>query len=151
MKTLKQYLTERLNIKKTSYNYNYFPDTKEELQEIIKQRIKKEGYEVDLNDIDVSNITDMSYLFKKTGFNGNISNWDVSKVTNMKYMFYGCHNFNQDISNLDVSNVTDMEGMFLGCKAFNQDISSWDVSKVKNSSYMFLRCHIEEKYKPHFT
>ena len=63
MKTLKQYLTERLNIKKTSYNYNYCPKTKEELQEIIKERIEQEGLKVNLNDIDVSNITDMSALF----------------------------------------------------------------------------------------
>ena len=50
MKTLKQYLTERLIIKKSSYKY--YPNTKEELQDIIKQRIKQEGNEVDLNDID---------------------------------------------------------------------------------------------------
>ena len=63
MKTLKQYLTERLIIKKISYNC--CPKTKEELQDIIKQRIDQEGPEVDLNDIDVSNITDMSKLFSK--------------------------------------------------------------------------------------
>ena len=122
MKTLKQYLTERLIIKKSSYKY--FPETKEELREIIKQRIDKEGPEVNLNDIDVSNITDMSYLFKKTGFNGNISNWDVSNVTNMRDMFYDC-------------------------KLFNQNISNWNVSKVKNSFHTFFKCSIEEKYKPH--
>lgn len=46
----------------SNINYKYFPQTKEELQDIIKQRIKEEGNEVNLNDIDVSNITDMSYL-----------------------------------------------------------------------------------------
>ena len=34
MKTLKQYLTERLLIKKSKYNYS--PETKEELKDIIK-------------------------------------------------------------------------------------------------------------------
>ena len=48
MKTLQQYLTERLVIKKKSI-YNYFPETKEELQDIIKQRIDKEGPKVNLN------------------------------------------------------------------------------------------------------
>ena len=62
MKTLKQYLTERLIIKKS--NYKYFPETKEELQAIIKQRIKQEGNEADLTDIDTSKITDMSKLFE---------------------------------------------------------------------------------------
>ena len=88
MKTLKQYLTERLLIKKG--NYNYFTETKEALQDIIKKRMEKEGNEVNLNDIDVSNITNMSYLFFNSNFNGDISQWDVSNVTDMSGMFYEC-------------------------------------------------------------
>ena len=148
MKTLKQYLIERLIIKKS--NYKYFPETKEELYEIIKQCIEQEGPEVDLNDIDVSNITDVSKLFSNSkNFNGDISTWDVSNVTDMSYMFYGCKKFNQDISSWDVSKVTDMECMFAECKSFNQDISSWDVSKVKDSIGIFYKCPIEKKYEPH--
>ena len=86
MKSLNQYLIERLNIKKG--NYNYSPETKEELKDIIEQRIKQEGNEVDLNDINVSNITDMSDLFKNLSeFNGDISKWDVSNVTDTKGKF----------------------------------------------------------------
>ena len=110
MKTLKQYLTERLIIKKSSYKY--YPETKKELKDIIKQRIEQEGPEVDLNDIDVSNITDMSYLFESLDFNGDISNWDVSNVTDMSNMFFECKKFNQDISKWDVSKVNDMYGVF---------------------------------------
>ena len=58
MKNLTQYIQEKLIIKKSN-NYNYCPETKEELKNIIKQRIKENGNEVDLNDIDVSNITDI--------------------------------------------------------------------------------------------
>ena len=124
MKTLNQYLTERLVIKKK--NYKYFPETKEELKDIILKCIKSEGNKVDLNDIDVSNITDMSGLFNRfTNFNGDISNWDVS-------------------------NVTDMDKMFYNCKNFNQDISNWNVSNVKNYINIFSYCPIEEKYKPKF-
>ena len=36
------------------------PANKEELKKIIKNRIQTEGAECDLNDIDVSDITDMS-------------------------------------------------------------------------------------------
>ena len=121
MKSLKRYIQEKLIIKKNKYNY--LPKTKEELQNIIKQRIKSEGNEVDLNDIDVSNITDMFRLFKGTDFNGDISEWDVSNVTNMYGMFYKCEQFNQDISN-------------------------WDVYKVNNIYRIFDYCPIEEKYKP---
>ena len=124
MKSLTQYIQEKLIIKK-SPNYKYFPETKEELQDIIKQRIKEEGDKVDLNDIDVSNITDMSSLFESTNFNGNISKWDVSNVENMSYMF-------------------------AGCKVFNQDLSKWDVSNVKEHYFIFSVCGIQDKYKPKF-
>ena len=123
MKPLTHYIQKKLVIKKSKYNY--FPQTKEELKDIINQRIRQEGNEVDLNNIDVSKITDMSSLFKDTNFNGDISNWDVS-------------------------NVKDMSNMFSGCESFNYDISNWDVSNVKNMHHMFFRCPIEEKYKPKF-
>ena len=113
MKSLTCYIQEKLIIKKNkATNYKYFPQTKEELKDIILKRIKAEGKEVDLNDIDVSNITDMSKLFEGTNFNGDISEWDVSNVTDMSYMFYGCNKFNKDISYWDVSNVTYMHSMF---------------------------------------
>ena len=41
MKSLKNYIQEKLIIKKSS-NYRYFPETKEELKEIIENRIKDE-------------------------------------------------------------------------------------------------------------
>ena len=89
MKSLTHYIQEKLIIKKGK-NYKYFPETKEELQDIIKQRIKDEGNKVNLNDINVSKITDMSSLFKGTKFNGDISNWDVSNIKNNKFMFSYC-------------------------------------------------------------
>ena len=177
MKSISKYIQEKLIIKKNKIiNYKYFPETKEELQDIITQRVKEEGNEVDLNDIDVSNITDMSELFQLSDFNGDISKWDVSNVKNMRYMFWecvkfnkdisnwdvsnvkymrcmfsGCESFNQSISNWDVSNVIDMHGMFFGCKKFNRDISNWDVSNVKDFTNIFSYCKIEEKYKPKFS
>ena len=150
MKSLTHYIQEKLVIKKKSNNYNYFPQTKEELRDIILHRIKDEGNEVNLNDIDVSNITDMSVLFKGTNFNGDISKWDVSNVTNMSYMFYYCELFNKDISKWNISNVTVIKHMFYCCYKFNQDISKWDVSNVKSMDGIFYSCPIEEKYKPKF-
>ena len=128
----------------------YFPKTREELKEIIKQRIKVEGNEVNLNNIDVSQITNMSYLFENLDFNGDISDWDVSKVKDMHYMFFGCKSFNQDISNWNVSKVKYMHSMFFGCEKFNQDISKWNVSNVKDFDSIFHYCQIEDKYKPKF-
>ena len=176
MKTLQHYITEKILINKNSkIAYNYHPETKDELEDIIKQKIESEGNECNLNDIDTSNIIDMSDLFVEyeySDFNGDISRWNVSNVTNMKFMFANS-NFNGDISNWDVSNVTDMtfmfrisqfnsdiskwnvskvknmKGMFAGSN-FNGDISKWDVSNVKFKLSMFDNCPIEEKYKPKF-
>ena len=113
MKSLKSYIQEKLIIKNNkSINYKYFPKTKDELKNIILKRIKDEGNEVDLNDIDVSNITDMSYLFEKIDFNGDISRWDVSNVIDMNCMFGECTHFNGDISRWDVLNVKNTKNMF---------------------------------------
>ena len=149
MKSLSTYIQEKLIIKKSN-RYKYFPQSKLELKAIIEKRIKDEGNEVDLNDIDVSNIKDMSYLFSHKDFNGDISNWEVSNVKDMFGMFLECKLFNKNISNWDVSNVRDMNYMFCKCQSFNQDISKWDVSHVTNMANMFYGCPIKEKYKPKF-
>jgi len=108
--------------------------SKRELQKIIIDAIKENGSNCDLNWIDVSGVTDMSFLFNFTDyldypearrfisqhpFNCDISNWDVSNVKTMEGMFCGCTEFNQDISNWDVSNVVIMEQMFVFAKKFN--------------------------------
>ena len=131
--------------------YKYYPETKDELREIIYKRMQEEGNECDLNDIDVSNIINMSCLFsnfdekrniiKKNNiydFNGDISEWDVSNVKDMSYMFYNAKFFDRDISEWDVSNVEDMSYMFYNAKSFNGDISKWDVSNVKDMGLMFF-------------
>ena len=96
MKNLKDIILERLHITKKTSIYNYFPKTKEELVKILEERLAKDK-NADLNDIDVSKITDMSYmLYGLNPHNIDISNWDVSNVTDMHQMFYGCYEFNSD-------------------------------------------------------
>ena len=142
MKSLKCYIQEKLVIKKSKIiDYKYFPKTKKELENIIEQRIKEEGNEVNLNDIDVSKITDMSYLFLNTDFNGDISNWDVSNVTDMSGMFE-FSKFNGDIFNWNVSKVINMIGMFTESK-FNGDISGWNVSNCREMNLMFDNSPLE--------
>ena len=111
------------------------PKTKEELKQIIEDTIKEKGNECDLNFIDTSLITDMSYLFQHSNFNGDISNWDVSNVETMSGMFADSK-FNGDISKWNVSNVKTMEFMFCGSN-FDEDISKWDVYNVKDMYAMF--------------
>ena len=149
MKNINIYLSEALKINKDSASkfnqYTEHPDTKYELVEILKERLKKDR-DADLNDIDVSNITDMCVLFAHINLgsikpgNIKIDKWDVSNVTNMHSMFRECDNFNCDLSNWDVSSVENMNAMFADCSTFNSDLSNWDVSNVKSMSNIFLGC-----------
>ena len=149
MKSINIYINEVLKLGKS--RYKYCPKTKKELQELLRQLIEERGNDGDFNDIDTSEITDMSSLFSyNPKFNGDISKWDVSNVRNMRYMFYRCTMFNQDISKWNISNVTNMTGMFGHCYKFNKDISKWNVSKVNAYTLIFYYCDIEEKYKPKF-
>ena len=153
MKEITKFIKEGLKItSKTKVDkYNYHPKTKGELQDLLKQLIKERGNEGDFNDIDTSEITNMSGLFESMDkFNGDISKWDVSNVVNMNSMFYKCTEFNRPLNDWDVSKVTDMYSMFYHCQSFNQDISNWDVSNVNDGNNIFYNCPIEEKHKPKF-
>ena len=158
MKTLNQYIKEKLIINKDYHDVNIVVTTKsfDELRKIIKDRYNKLGSgtkqdPIDFNDIDVSNI-DSFYdnknkgIFQNTKFKYiDISEWDVSNVKSMRKMFYCCKELESvgDISKWDVSKVTDMCGVFYKCKELKSviDISKWDVSKVMYMSYMFCYCN----------
>ena len=127
-------------------SYSCQPKTKEELEEIIKDRIYNEGPKCDLNDIDTSLIEDMQMLFAYSKFNGNISKWNVSNVKDMIGMF-AYSEFNKDISSWNTSKVEDMYGCFTYSK-FNQDISKWKINRACNITDMFHRCQIKKEFKP---
>ena len=146
MKTLKQHIQEAFklgddNFKSRDERYKYFPNDKDELRKILEERLA-EDKNADLNDIDVSNITDMSSLFYLLDpRNIDISEWNVSKVTNMKSMFYNCKNFNSDLSGWDVSKVKNISFMFFYCKKFEgKGLEDWDVSSVEEMRSMFFAC-----------
>ncbi|MDW3197333.1 MAG: BspA family leucine-rich repeat surface protein [Cytophagales bacterium] len=85
---------------------------------------------------DVSNVTNMSYLFDQAGlFNQDLSAWDVSSVTSMQEMFSFAGGFNQDISDWDVSSVTHMERMFKSALSFDHDLTGWEVNQVTHCAY----------------
>ena len=100
----------------------------------------------DINNWDVTAITDMQSIFNTSGnmhyFNENISGWDVGNVTNMVSMFGNMFHFNQPIGNWDVGNVTNMSSMFYNARRFNQDLNNWNVSKVTNFIFAFRFCHL---------
>ena len=106
----------------------------EHLRALIYERIKDQGFKANLNDIDTSNITDMSQLFASTyGSDGGYNlRWLLGDSTDA----IDFSRFDGDISQWDVSNVKKMWAMFKG-SVFNGDISKWNVSKVMSMYDMF--------------
>ena len=148
MKQLKQFIAEKLHI--SNYKgYNYHPETKKELAELINKLIKERGNEANLNDIDTSKIIDMSYLFstddyKLENFDGDISEWDVSNVKFFTSMFRDSEfsGKNGDLSNWKFDNAENMNFMFKNSK-FKGNISDWKLGKV-DKFFMFDNCPLEK-------
>ena len=118
------------------------PASKAELRFIIEQERKRQGRDADLNFIDTSEVTDMSYLFN--GFRIRyikIDEWDTSNVTDMDGMFMGCCELNADLSSWNTKNVRRMNRMFSNCFDFKCDLSEWDVSNVIYYNSIFNMCN----------
>jgi len=154
------------------FDYKYSPKKKGDLVAAIRAEIKAQGSRADLNCIDtslitnmyglftqfktfegdirgwnVSNVTDMSYMFSGSQFNGDISEWDVSNVKDMSYMFYENYRFDRDIGKWNVGNVTNMVHMFSNTY-FRGDISGWNVDRAEYFFPMFKWSKISEENKP---
>ena len=107
----------------------------------------------DISAWDVGNVTNMNYMFGESNFNGDISEWNVSKVKHMNRTFENAWEFNQDISKWDVSNVTDITNMFVNAKCFDQDISNWNLAHIESDTqcmHVFDGCPIKNEHKPKF-
>ena len=165
MKSLNQYIQEKLIINKDYRDNVIVVKSFDELRKIIVDRYYKLGpgtkqNPIDFNDIDVSNLDSFCNkynigIFEYTRFKYiDISYWNVSNVKSMGYMFAYCEELRSvgDISSWDVSNATNMSHMFYMCEELKSvvDISCWDVSNVRNHDIMFLYCSIKDEYKPKF-
>lgn len=92
---------------------------------------------IDLNWIDTSKVTNMSYLLANFPGNVDVSEWNVSNVINMDGLFAGS-NFNGDLSKWNIVNVKNMNSMFSSSKFNNDSIKNWNVSNVDNMQLMFM-------------
>ena len=151
MKQLNQFITEYIIKKKldkpidSEDHYDYFPETKQELIKNIEECLNSNNY--NLNCIDTSKITDMSYLFKNITLPNNeqiyFDKWNVGNVKDMSYMFANCYYINPDLSSWNVSNVEYMTRMFENCSAFEgKGLENWNVSKVIDIKRMFFGCSL---------
>ena len=80
MNNLSIYIAEKLHINKDIKikEYHYHPKDKYELHSLIKELLEERGKDADLNDIDVSNVTNRYGLFIDVDpHNIDISKWNV--------------------------------------------------------------------------
>ena len=98
---------------------------RDHLKELVDAAMATHGDTVDLNFINVSNVTDMKALFKDSAFDGDVSRWDTRNVVDMSQMFENCP-FNGDISQWNTGNATTMRMMFHGpaMGSFQGDLSN---------------------------
>ena len=117
--------------------------------------------ELDLRQLDVSQIISMQYMFDNSTANVNIDGWDTSKLENMSYMFdyftgsvdmskldtnsvtnvsnmfYYANTDNVILTGLSFPSTTSLKSMFNNAKGTVLDLSSWDINNITNMDSMF--------------
>lgn len=136
-------MIENLNLKLSGK----LPITREELLEIVNSWGRIDNFDTNdniyvnrcnpaecypLENLNVSEITDLSYIFRDSPYDGDLSKWNVSSCENMDRMFSWSKFNNHSISNWNISKCEDFEFTFANA-IFDGDISKWQF-KQKNIS-----------------
>lgn len=96
-----------------------------------------------MENIDLSNVTNMKYAFRNSPFNIDVSGWEVSSVELLTGAFWGCSNFEgTGINNWNTSGLTDLAFAFADCEVFTGDVSGWNVSNVAAFDRCFSGCTV---------
>ena len=111
---------------------------KKHLKQLIDERLARFGRICDLNDIDVSQLTDMSGLFNKCSSLNSVimDNWVVGSNANITKVFCGC----KSLKSLDVSGWN-MEGVVKANFVFKDsgiedtvDLTGWFLPNLEDAS-----------------
>ena len=134
------------------------PKTKQDLIEILADRLRVNIEEPNMSFIDTSAITDMSNIFAASGQQPlrklklmpnrikklDLSGWDVSNVTKMDNMFFMCTSL-EEIVGIDKWNVEKLEScqsMFYDCYTlYKMNINNWNIQTNTNTTCMFQDCN----------
>ena len=146
MKSLNQYIIEKILINKSSKFINKIKvESNYQLQSIIEERYHNNNSFIDLTDLDISELDDLSGVFARLNKVEvvDISGWDTSNVTTMEDMFRKCSKLKNiiGIENLDVSKLKNANSMFYMCENLVElDLTNWNTISLENMSYMFYNC-----------
>ena len=144
MKSLNQYIIEKILINKSSKLNKIKVESKDQLQSIIQKRYHSNNSFISLTDIDISELDNLSSIFCGLKLEVvDISGWDTSNVTAMAYMFSRCKNLKNiiGIENLDVSKLKRANFMFDSCENLVElDLTNWNPISLQNAWSMFYRC-----------
>ena len=145
MKSLNQYIIEKILINKSSKFNKIKVETRKQLETIILERYNKNKSFIDLTDIDISELDDLSYIFYELYSMEvvDISGWDTSNVITMDCMFSQCPKLKKiiGIENLDVSKSEDVSYMFYGGENLVElDLTNWNPKLLQKTRYMFYGC-----------
>ena len=146
MKSLNQYIIEKILINKSSKFINKIKvESNYQLQSIIEERYHNNNSFIDLNDLDISELDDFSYVFDRLNEVEvvDISGWDTSNVITMDCMFIQCKKLKNiiGIENLDVSKLESSNCMFSHCENLVElDLTNWNPKLLQKTRYMFDDC-----------
>ena len=145
MKSLNQYIIEKILINKSSKLNKIKVESKDQLKSIIQKRYNNDISFVYLSDIDVSELDDLSSIFDELYEMEvvNIFGWDTSNVIYMNDMFAECTKLKKivGIENLDVSKLRCANAMFYGCQNLVElDLTNWNPMSLQKADYMFYNC-----------
>ena len=144
MKSLNQYIIEKILINKSSKFNKIKVESRDQLQSIIQERYYNNKSFIDLTDIDISELDNLSYIFYALNMEVvDISGWNTSNVITMENMFSFCGKLKNiiGIENLDVSKLEDATSMFYCCKNLVElDLTNWNPISLQHTYEMFSGC-----------
>ena len=152
MNNLSQYITEKLHLNKNikRYAYTCHPKNKEELNNIINERLKESDI-LDLTDVDISNLDDdysLTYLFERRPAKViDLRGWDLTKQKDIHGLFWYNHTVEEIyVDDWDTSNINNMYGVFYKCNKLKiLDISNWNVKNVRTHDLCFDKSPLEHQ------
>lgn len=159
MKSLTNYLSEKLIINKNFKEAVIKPKNINELKEFINNQIKR-MIESNTDVLDVSGVDFSSFssiddnpiymLFndslenvKKDNIIVDVSNWDLCKLSRIDCLFYDCKSIKKvvGLETWDVSKIRDFAGVFSQCDNLEEvDLSNWKLTEAFTTLAMFYKC-----------